>query len=252
MVLCRESTLVKRSHAGDVMHVEPLKCRSWGCSYCRPMRSRQLRGLAMRGRPDTFLTLTVNPSHGDGPDDRARQLRASWVYLRRAARKRYGYKKLAFLAVFERTKKGEPHLHILMRVKWLDQNWISEVMAARMNAPVVDIRRVKGRKAAAAYVSKYVGKDPSTFKGCKRYWRSQDWAPDEYQPVKGAWHVEIVRDHYSHVVAQLPGQGWAPWGDRQDGLQVLWIRLQSSPRPPPRSFCDVMRSVMFVQERAAL
>lgn len=173
MVLCREWTLVKET--GGVTTAEPLKCRCWTCDYCQPIRLRQLKGMARAGAPDTFLTLTVNPQTGHTPDERARDLAKAWRLIRKRAIRRYAYAVIPFLAVFEKTKRGEPHLHILMRVKWLDQRWVSDVMRELIGAPIVDIRRVRSAKQAAAYVAKYVGKDPMTFNGCKRYWRSQDW-----------------------------------------------------------------------------
>ena len=185
MVLCREWTLVKET--GGVTTVEPLKCRCWTCDYCQPIRLRQLKGMARAGAPDTFLTLTVNPQIGLTPAERARDLAKAWRLIRKRAMRRYGYKAIPFLAVFEKTKRGEPHLHILMRVKWLDQRWVSGVMRDLIGAPIVDIRRVRSAKQAAAYVAKYVGKDPVTFPGCKRYWRSQDWelfAANENEPPK--------------------------------------------------------------------
>ena len=173
MVLCREWTLVKESQG--VTYAEPLKCRCWTCDYCQPIRLRQLKGMARAGAPDTFLTLTVNPATGHTPDERARDLAKAWRLIRKRAFRRYGYEAIPFLAVFEKTKRGEPHLHILLRVKWLDHRWVSNVMRELIGAPIVDIRRVRSAKQAAAYVAKYVGKDPVTFDGCKRYWRSQDW-----------------------------------------------------------------------------
>jgi hypothetical protein len=277
MVLCREMSLVKRgtpSEFCETMEVKALTCKCWTCEYCAPRRRSQLRALAHRGKPNTFLTLTVNPSYGDGPDHRAQELRKALVYLRRAARKKYGYERIPFLAVFERTKRGEPHLHILLRVQWLDQKWISAIMKERMDAPIVDIRRVKGEKEAAAYVSKYVGKDPVAFKGCKRYWRSQDWdyeaaalvaaenkrrAKAGLDPMTAAerkeflddgvgagWaSVEIVRERFSDIVAGLGLQGWAPLGGRGlEGLRCIFVRLKGG-RAPPVSWKEIYRGIAF-------
>ena len=193
MVLCREWTLVKESQG--VTTAEPLKCRCWTCDYCQPIRLRQLKGMARAGAPDTFLTLTVNPKSGHTPGERARDLAKAWRLIRKRAIRRYRYAAIPFLAVFEKTKRGEPHLHILMRVKWLDQRWVSTVMKELIGAPIVDIRRVRSVKQAAAYVAKYVGKDPVAFQGCKRYWRSQDWellaAADDGSdvPQSSEWRV---------------------------------------------------------------
>lgn len=190
MTICRELTVVKIGV--DHVSLHPLKCRCWHCDYCAPMRASQLRRLAYLGRPDTFLTLTVNPKIGKGPDDRARLLAHAWRSLRAKIIYQHNKKqsplcrlhadgKLPFIAVFEKTKVGEPHLHILARSVWLDQKWLSEQMNKIIKSPIVDVRRVSGKKAAAAYVAKYIGKDPTAFQGCKRYWRSQNYVtPEEW------------------------------------------------------------------------
>lgn len=234
MTLCREWTLVKQK--GDTLTAEPLKCRCWTCEYCKPIRSRQLRKLGYLGKPDTFLTLTVNPAHFDGPDERARQLVRAWRNLRRRAMRKYGYKSIPFLAVFERTKKGEPHLHVLMRVKWLEQSWISEVMDELIGAPIVDIRRVKGARAAAAYVAKYVGKDPTTFEGAKRYWRSRDWLAvaegDDASPASdGSAEYRVFKGSLSMFAElhRIDGRRFT-W----DGPSKLEIELFPKTAPPLR------------------
>ena len=156
--------------------------------------------MAADGAPDTFLTLTANPKCFESPDARAQALVKAWRTIRRRAQKKYGYDSIPFLAVFEATKRGEPHLHILLRVKWLDQEWLSAQLEELTGAKIVDIRRVKGRRQAAAYVTKYVGKSPGAFEGCKRYWKSQDYIikdeadeetddydPSEWEVVKRGW-----------------------------------------------------------------
>lgn len=143
---------------------------------CRPRRLRDLKKLARSGAPDMFITLTVNPEVGESPADRARLLVENWRRARRAAIKRFSLKELPFIAIFEKTKRGEPHLHILARSRFIPHEWLSRFMGDAIGAPVVDIRRVKNQKQAVAYVSKYVGKAPHSFEGTKRYWRSQDFA----------------------------------------------------------------------------
>ena len=152
------------------------------------MRARQLSRQAFLGQPTTFLTLTVNPATGDDPDDRARALAHAWRLLRLRAMRRLGVKKMPFLAVFEKTKAGEPHLHILLRTKYIDQAWLSDQMRDMIEAPIVDIRSVRDADKLASYVAKYIAKDPHRFKGTKRYWSSQDYAlpdPDEDEDPRG-------------------------------------------------------------------
>lgn len=172
-MFCTDFTL--RQETSSRINFEPLRCKCWHCEYCAPKRRWQLIRDALRGKPNTFLTLTVNPNFKNSPTARAKALVVSWRKLTRLAKKKYGYEKIPFFAVFEKTKRGEPHLHILLRVKWLDQRWISAQMQRFMGSPIVDIRRITSKKKMARYVAKYCGKDPHLFKGTKRYWRSLDW-----------------------------------------------------------------------------
>ncbi len=139
------------------------------------MRQQQLVELAKSGKPTTFITLTVNPATGYSPASRARALVKAWREVVKRACKKYGYSSIPYLCVFEATKRGEPHLHILCRVKWIDQPWLSNQMKALIQAPIVHIRQVKSTGQIASYVSKYIGKEPHRFASCKRYWRTQSW-----------------------------------------------------------------------------
>ena len=234
-MLCREWTLVK--HSLGVLTAEPLKCKCWTCDYCAPFRRRQLVTKGRLGQPDTFLTLTVNPAVGTSPDDRARSLADAWRKLRRRAMAHYGYKKLPFLAVFERTKAGEPHLHILLRVKWLSQSWLSDQMRDLIGAPIVDIRRVLGARQIANYIAKYVGKQPESFEHTKRYWCSQDWAlpdpRDAGNEDRAGTSVEVRKMALADFILSVKFRGW------QAGAVVkgvthfvhVWGHTGAPPRP---------------------
>ena len=180
MTLCTDMTLVKVE--ADQITIMPLRCRCWDCDHCQPIRKAILIEEAMTGHPNMFLTLTVKAQLPGSPERHARQLVKAWRTIRRRAIKKYGYKALPFMAVFEATKKGQPHLHILARCKWLDQAWLSDQMRQLMNSPIVDVRRVDNPDRAVKYVAKYVGKEPHHFGTTKRYWRSLDYlqpSPDE-------------------------------------------------------------------------
>ena len=172
-MLCREYALVKVFDGG--YYAAPLCCRSWTCAYCRPARKREVMRAAAVGFPDTFITLTVNPNDGTYAVYRAEQLVKAWRKFVKFAKKYYGYPTIPYFAVFEATKKGEPHLHILCRVKWIDYKLLSQFMKAEINAPIVDIRRCWDARSAARYVGKYLGKKPAKFGTCKRYWQTRDY-----------------------------------------------------------------------------
>lgn len=191
-MFCKDACLVNA--VGLTSYASPLFCNSWYCEICQPRRSARLKALGREGCPNSFITLTVNPENGAGVSERAQGLVAAWRTIRQRACKKYGYDSIPFMAVFEETKKGEPHLHILARCKWIDQKWLSEQMDALTGAPICDIRRVQDAKSAAWYVAKYCGKAPHRFEGVKRYWTSQDWRIEpEAAPIMdgregGTWH----------------------------------------------------------------
>ena len=170
---CGDTSLVNtNTWAGTAT---PLLCKCWTCPDCAPRRKAQLKALAHRGHPTTFITLTASPAAGETPESAARTLVKAWRRIRRELVEKKGMKNPPFIAVFEKTKKGRPHLHILARLPFVKQAWLSNKMRALARSPIVDIRRVRNHRQAAAYVSKYLAKDPTRFSGCKRYWRSMDW-----------------------------------------------------------------------------
>jgi len=171
-----------------------------------PFRLAALKRLAANGKPTTFLTLTVNPATGQSPTDRARELvDAMRIMLKRAGRK-FTKSRIEYLAVFEETKKGEPHLHMLMRAPFVPQKWISATMDELIAAPIVDIRRVTSARLAAQYVAKYVAKGPKSFGNLKRYWHTKRYdlaaldAPKSADERDSGWRV--VRDPL-FIIAEL-------------------------------------------------
>ena len=192
MPYCGETSLVK--HQGPLRTVTSLRCRSWKCPDCVDGRRRRLIAELLGGQPGVMLTLTHKPQPGQSVEEAAAALSHAWRLLRLRAMRHYNLTKLPFMAVFEATKLGRPHLHILLRVKWLDQQWLSTQMDDIIQSPVVHIRRLDSKGRAAAYVAKYCGKSPHQFAKCKRYWKSQDY---EQRPkdsrLKHCWWLDTER-----------------------------------------------------------
>lgn len=97
-----------------------------------------------------------------------------------------------YFAFLERTERGEPHLHILIRSRYIDQRWISMQMAELLNSPVCWIQAIAETEKAVSYASKYVGKEPAQFGKGKRYWRSRSWPrlPDGPPPERLEEHAD--------------------------------------------------------------
>lgn len=168
MTVCGGWSLVRHDASGT--RAITLWCRAWSCSDCMPHRLAGLKRLARDGQPTTFLTLTVNPATGQSPEGRARELVDAMRIMLKRAKRKFRKSEIEYLAVFEETKKGEPHLHMLMRAPFVPQKWISATMDELIAAPIVDIRRVTSARLAAQYVAKYVAKGPKSFGSLKRYW----------------------------------------------------------------------------------
>lgn len=169
--MCHKIGTIVKQKAGKLT-VLRLRCKSWNCADCCKIRRRKLVAEAMEGKPTRFITLTVNPNWFDSPEDRASRLVKAWRLVRRRFLALRPTHTLEFLAVFELTKKGEPHLHIVARGSFIPQKWLSKQMDKEIGAPVVDVRSVKGGREVARYVSKYVSKRNIKIGSLKRYWRS--------------------------------------------------------------------------------
>lgn len=150
-------------------------CKTWRCPRCAPQKAKRLCKEAYLGKPNKFLTLTTNVHKFETPDVAANRLVESFRRMREAIQKKYGYGPIPFIAVFEETANGWPHLHILMRCGYIDQKWISEFMRRRMDSPICWIEQIKSRKKCASYVAKYIGKNPVRFTGCQATWRNKFW-----------------------------------------------------------------------------
>lgn len=241
MTICRDWTLVKSQ--GGILTAEPLRCRSWGCQLCGPERTKRLIAQAIGGRPNTFITLTTNPAIGESPVERARALVKAWRTIRRRAAKLPANGKIPFLAVFERTKKGEPHLHILCRSTWIPQEDLSDWMAELTSSPIVWIERIDNASKAAFYCAKYCAKDLQKFDTLKRYWCSQDYELDPPEPIeddpKQPTTFEVVKEpledwafmrQVEGYIVQTTKEGLRAWHPVQ-----LHRQVQEAPaRDPPR------------------
>ena len=209
-MFCQEWSLVK--HEPGAITIIPLRCHCWSCDECRPDRVLRLIYEAKRGRPDIFITLTSIYTPGGDPGAAAVALSHAWRKVRTEFMKENGLKSLPFLAVFEETLNGWPHLHIVARCKWISQKWLSKRMGELTGAFVVGVERLHTVRKIANYITKYIGKNPYRFTGTKRYWRSQDYfLPDETQDAAverdaGTW--KIVRMWWLRYVLDASACGF--------------------------------------------
>lgn len=231
-MLCSEAVLVNQG--ADEGHATILRCKRWSCDLCNPYNHRRIKRAAREGAPNTFLTLTVKATIFDTPDEAARALKRAWVNLRRALERERGVKAPPFIAVFEATKRGWPHLHIMMRAPFVPQKWYSDTMDRLLQSPVVDVSFIDSVGRVAAYVAKYISKAPEGFLGCKRWWRSHDYEVDkeEHEPFRrfGA-HVSEIRETLESYAKQCLRRGYVIVEERHDYIRWQWWTKAGAPSP---------------------
>lgn len=226
---CSQTTLTRRdTHR---ITARPLLCKCWKCVRCAPMLKRKVIRRAIVGKPTTMLTITINPKAHPDPDEAARQLKTALVVLMRRLRRRYKGDDLQYMAVFEKTQAGHPHLHVLLRAPYIPQRYISHFMSERLDSPIIDIRATRNSRAVARYIGKYLGKDPTKFSGCQRYWCSRAWRTDhdeqrEQKEERKFWHhlerrIDLVADN-------LTANGWIIQWDTHPDFRDSFIA-----DPPP-------------------
>jgi hypothetical protein len=203
-------------------------CRSWNCSHCQPIRKRQLMAQAASGAPTRFITLTVNPHTYSGPEERLQRLAWAWRTAVKRLRREHPSKPIEYLAIVEATAAGEPHLHILFRGPFIPQGKLSAVMKELIDAPIVDIRRVKDVNTAVRYVAKYITKKPEQFGTAKRYWKSTKYelgeAPSLPEPPADTGKWLVYRDGLLLLVREWMTRGLVARRDGED----RWYAFASS------------------------
>lgn len=172
-MLCREASIRASTDYGEV--IAPIKCRSWGCDYCAPERQAQLQSTCINGRPNRFITITCRYGEFGTKELAAAAIVKAWQQVVLEWRRQNKWHKCQYICVFEETKRGWPHLHILWRGHWISGTWLSTRMDTLLNSPRVDIQRLKSIKQSAFYVAKYFTKAPIRFGTCKRYWKTQSY-----------------------------------------------------------------------------
>jgi len=163
---------------GDAVVISPFSCRSWQCESCAERRRWRLRDECASGRPNKFLTLTCNPALYTSADEAAQDLVCAWRAVLKRLKRQGIAERVEYMAVFEATKKGWPHLHIVCRAPWIDQRWLSDAMRELTGAPVCDVRAVHSQRQLGVYLAKYLSKNPERYQGCKRYWASRGFRLD--------------------------------------------------------------------------
>lgn len=222
---CAQGVAVKSDD--QLLEATPHRCKRWACEICNPINRAAVIRHAIAGKPKALLTLTLSSREHPEQSEAASNLKRGLRLLRLRLRRHPRLQDFEFLAVFEAHKSGHPHLHLLIRGGFIPWNWLRMAWQEITGGQHVDIRKIKGRKDAARYVAKYIGKDLHAFEGCKRWWRSHgyDLAEPEGDDATRAnapwWHVNVP---LAVLAEAFSSDGWELI---EDGRQRI------TAKPPP-------------------
>lgn len=185
-------------------------------------------------RPRAMLTLTVSSNHYDTPDDAAAALKRGLRLLRLRLKRHPRLVNFSFLAIFEAHKSGYPHLHLLIRGKFIPWEMLTKWWEEITGSTHVDIRKIDTTGKAAFYVAKYLGKDLHAFAGCKRWWRSHGYsegADEDY--AKDRPNVRWTRYgiDFDPIAYRLASAGYRV--SRVGPDRIAWKPAAIDDPPPP-------------------
>jgi len=175
----------------------------WLCRTCAAAKRRRGRvyhrvmsGTRLPGQWQMWTLTTSEEAWSVGKDIQA-SFRALVMRLRRRGLCS------GYLRVVEYTKRGRPHLHLLLRGTPIPHWWLSEAWAELHLSPVVWFSKLRQGAGAGAYLGKYLGKDPRA-----RYSWSWDWV---WKGFAGDW---------KHLTSYCYQVG-VPWLD----IIALWNKI---------------------------
>jgi len=147
---------------------------------------RRLTRLTADSAPTLFLTLTCAPAKHADRESAFRAMGAALPRLFKRIRRAFPRERIEYLAVWEVTKAGWPHLHVVARGPYIPQRWLSHHWQQLTGAPIVDIRAVRGSRDAARYVAKYLTKALTAPPGVRRWRASRAFLLERMRPRRPA------------------------------------------------------------------
>lgn len=199
---------------GRLAVVVDVPCHQWDCSVCGQRKARYYAGIARAGcalARERLRLLTISCPR-ETPAESWASLSGRWDRLSNRLARRLGHR-LSYFGTVERQRRGNPHLHLLLR----DSGYLPKAELHHLGYAVgfgfSDIRQILPG-AGVTYVTKYLHKSAGQEmpKGVRRIRRSRDWHTAQPRPrctwgPDWAWqsieHLDLAR-----VEAQLTAAGY--------------------------------------------
>lgn len=158
------------------------RCGRWRCQVCGPRKARRLRARIAKTAPTRFLTLTLRPDPTLSSQALLDVANHAWSILWRRFRRKFGLRAVGYVKVVELTKKGTPHLHILVECPFIAQKWVSKQWKELTGSYIVDVRRIKSQRMLTGYLTSYLTKAMEVPEGRRKWSASAHYVPPEPEP----------------------------------------------------------------------
>jgi len=209
----------------------PAWCKAWACPRCGPRKARKLAKRIAACPGTKLLTLTLPTDTTTTAIQKLDQLNANFRTLMKRLRRAYPHSTLRYVKVVELTKKGTPHLHVVLESEYIPQALVSTLWHEISGARVVDIRAIRRKNGSGKYLAKYLTKWPDFLHNRRRWSASPGFLPDT-QPPRSVLSTLIEKWYYQSqkledIEAHLKDLGF----DHAEG--EIWTReWESGPAPP--------------------
>lgn len=205
---CCRSALVATNSAGNITRVIPIYCHKWSCPRCGKKKKGLWRSYALAGEPERLITLTCKPDDLLTARQQVKKMKQAFSRLIQRLRRKYGI--LEYLAVWELTKAGLPHVHVLQRGTFIDQKELSRFWNDLTGAYIVDIKKIASQEQVSNYVMKYLTKAitqmQESFSGIRVIQRSKNWILPKHAPLFKRQHPDAGEPEEWRFVFASPAQ----------------------------------------------
>ena len=205
--------IISIDHSAKTGIVFRPRCKMWTCPFCAEenaanWRMHAMRGVSYfqeRGLDLSFITLTSRGGKGRTRERSLETFRRNFPRFRK--RVVYAYDLFEYIAVPEQHLNGVVHMHLIATYHGT-QKFIKDKAFASGFGYIADVRIVDSGPAAAAYLSKYIGKDFISLKWPPRFRRvrcSRSWPrmPEEqveddrvHEALMSWFDARVAIDHY--------------------------------------------------------
>lgn len=209
----------------------PITCRRWDCDTCKHQLKRRLLRRLKTASPNLFITLTTSTRTAPTPELAFPIANAAVAMLIKRWRRKVEGQKVEYFLVWERTKAGWPHAHVLLSAPKVSKHWLSHTWRELTGSYIIDLQTVSNHQRAAGYLAKYLAKDPQVPPGQRKYRRSAGFFSQPEEPKKDRLPVVSKWEREPYDQYTLAYQ-WAKEGFfvRQDADGILYREQGSSRR----------------------